>query len=53
MAHTIADNPVLERLGIQPVNSGACGRDWIATTGAAMASVNPADGQELARVRLA
>ncbi|HYL78038.1 MAG TPA: aldehyde dehydrogenase family protein [Bryobacteraceae bacterium] len=53
MAHTIAANPVLERLGIEPVNSGACGRDWIDTTGATIASLNPADGQELARVRLA
>jgi aldehyde dehydrogenase (NAD+) len=42
MAGAIAINPVLERLGIQP----ASGRHTIA-------SVNPADGQELARVRLA
>jgi aldehyde dehydrogenase (NAD+) len=42
MAGTVAVNPVLERLGIQPAPGG----DTIA-------SVNPADGQELARVRLA
>jgi len=39
--------PVLERLGIEPVNSnGATGESEIV-------SVNPATGQELARVRLA
>lgn len=54
MADTIVSSPVLERLGIEPVNSGACGRDWIASPGGpTIASVNPADGQELARVRLA
>jgi aldehyde dehydrogenase (NAD+) len=54
MADTITANPVLERLGIEAVNSGACGREWIASTGGrSIASINPADGQELARVRLA
>ncbi len=54
MAHTIISSPVLERLGIEPVNSGACGREWIASPGGpTIASVNPADGEELARVRLA
>jgi aldehyde dehydrogenase (NAD+) len=54
MADTIISSPVLERLGIEPVNSGACGREWIASTGGpTIASVNPADGEELARVRLA
>ena len=54
MAGTITANPVLERLGIEQVNSGACGREWIATSGTAtIASINPADGQEIARVRLA
>ncbi len=33
MAGTITANPVLERLGIEPVNSGACGREWIASPG--------------------
>jgi aldehyde dehydrogenase (NAD+) len=54
MAYTITMNPVLERLGIQPVNSGVCGRDWIASPGGAtIASTNPADGSELAQIRLA
>jgi aldehyde dehydrogenase (NAD+) len=54
MADTIVTSPVLERLGIEPVNSGACGREWILSPGGpTIASVNPADGQELARVRLA
>jgi aldehyde dehydrogenase (NAD+) len=54
MAGTITANPVLERLGIEPVNSGACGREWIASSGSAtIASINPADGHEIARVRLA
>jgi L-aminoadipate-semialdehyde dehydrogenase len=54
MANTITVSPVLERLGIQPVNSGACGQNWIASaSGPTMASLNPADGTELAQVRLA
>jgi aldehyde dehydrogenase (NAD+) len=46
-------NPVLERLGIEPMNSGACGREWITPGGSILVSVNPADGQEIARVRMA
>jgi aldehyde dehydrogenase (NAD+) len=47
MADTIVTIPVLERLGIEPVNSnGATGESEIV-------SINPATGQELARVRLA
>jgi aldehyde dehydrogenase (NAD+) len=54
MADTIVTSPVLERLGIEPENSGACGREWIASPGGrTIASYNPADGQELARIRLA
>jgi aldehyde dehydrogenase (NAD+) len=54
MAGTITANPVLERLGIDPVNSGACGREWIAPSGGAtLESINPADGEEIARVALA
>jgi aldehyde dehydrogenase (NAD+) len=45
--------PVLERLGIFPVNSGASNGQWIATNGREIASLNPADGVELARVRMA
>ena len=54
MPYTVAANPVLERLGIEPVNPGACGKDWIAPpAGKTIASLNPADGAELAQVRLA
>jgi len=44
---------VLERLGIDALHSGACGKAWIKTQGRELASVNPANGAELARVRLA
>ncbi len=54
MADTIVASPVLERLGIEPINSGACGKDWIASnSGSTIVSINPATGQELASVRLA
>ncbi len=54
MADAIVGNASLGRLGIEPENSGACGRDWIASPGGtSLACINPADGQELARVRLA
>jgi aldehyde dehydrogenase (NAD+) len=43
MASTITTHSVLERLGIQPDDSSA----------SAIASLNPADGSELARIRLA
>src|SRR5258705_989590 len=47
MADTIVTIPVLERLGIEPVNfRGPAG-------GSEIVSINPATGQELARVRLA
>jgi aldehyde dehydrogenase (NAD+) len=45
---------ILERLGIRPVNSGACGADWISQpAGGELASHNPSDGSVLARVLLA
>jgi aldehyde dehydrogenase (NAD+) len=44
---------ILERLGIENVHSGACGKDWIKTHGKELASLNPSTGAELARVRLA
>jgi len=54
MPHTITMDPVLDRLGIQPLNSGACGREWIASPGGpTIASFNPADGSELGQIRLA
>ena len=53
MAGAIAAHPALERLGIEPVNSGACGRDWLPARSKTIASVSPVDGRELARVGLA
>ncbi|HTS47536.1 MAG TPA: aldehyde dehydrogenase family protein [Bryobacteraceae bacterium] len=54
MAGTVTGHAVLDKLGILADNSGACGRDWLPCEGASsIASVNPADGTELARVRLA
>jgi aldehyde dehydrogenase (NAD+) len=45
---------VLERLGIEPLNSGVCSGDWIAHPGGGeLASLNPATGETLAHVRLA
>jgi len=51
---TATANEILERLEIEPVNSGACDGDWIANpSGGELASLNPADGSEIARVRMA
>ena len=48
----IAD--VLTRLEIEPVNSGACGAGWIdCPSGGELASLNPATGAAIARVRMA
>src|SRR3954454_10330174 len=45
---------VLTRLGLSPVNSGACGRAWLASpTGQTLASCNPATGETIARVMMA
>jgi len=45
---------ILARLEIEPVNSGACGMDWIASpSGGEIPSLNPATGAEIARVRMA
>ena len=45
---------ILERLGIEPLNSGACGADWIANpSGGVLKSTNPATGETLARVKMA
>ncbi len=45
---------VLQRLEIDPVNSGSCGGEWIAApSGEELASLNPADGSWIARVRMA
>jgi aldehyde dehydrogenase (NAD+) len=50
-----ADIPeILEKLHIEPVNSGACYGDWIPNPGGGeMASINPSTGEPLAKVRLA
>ncbi|MBZ5625594.1 MAG: aldehyde dehydrogenase family protein [Acidobacteriia bacterium] len=44
----------LEKLHIEPLNSGACYGDWIATpSGAELESINPATGEPLAKVKMA
>lgn len=44
-------HPVLSRLGLEEINSGAGWGEWIARPGGhEIASINPADGQPLARV---
>ena len=54
MTATATANEILERLEIEPLNSGACDGDWIANpSGGELASINPADGSVLARVRMA
>jgi len=50
----MAIREVLERLGIEPVNSGACADEWIGNpAGGELASINPADGSVIAHVRMA
>src|SRR5260370_1410052 len=45
---------VLENLEIEPLNSGVCGGEWIASpSGGELDSLNPADGSVLAKVQLA
>ena len=54
MAGTLTAIPLLERLGIEPTNSGACAGDWIESPqGALLDSINPTDGSAIAQVRLA
>ena len=54
MTSTTTSNEVLERLEIEPINSGACDGDWIPNpSGGELASINPADGSVIARVRMA
>jgi aldehyde dehydrogenase (NAD+) len=51
---TATANEVLERLEIEPVNSGACDGDWIPhPSGGELASINPADASVIARVSMA
>jgi len=53
----IASGPIpeiLEKLHIEPVNSGACHGDWIATgSGGELQSISPASGEVLARIQTA
>ncbi len=44
---------LLARLGIEDVNSGACGTEWMEPAGGELISRSPADNQELATVRMA
>ena len=45
---------VLEALDIEPINSGACGGEWLAApAGGELESTNPADGSAIAKVQLA
>jgi len=43
----------LSRLGIEEVNPGAAANGWIETTGREVASIDPATGEVIAKVRLA
>ena len=54
MATTTTVVPLLERLGIESLNSGACAGDWIpAPHGPILESISPTDGNVIANVRLA
>ncbi|QOY85501.1 L-piperidine-6-carboxylate dehydrogenase [Paludibaculum fermentans] len=45
---------ILNRLGIQPLNSGACGAGWLETPGGGeLRSLNPATGAPIASVAMA
>ncbi len=45
---------VLDRLDVEPVNSGACGDGWIRSpSGGELVSTNPANGSVIARVLMA
>ncbi|MFO0980510.1 MAG: aldehyde dehydrogenase family protein [Planctomycetota bacterium] len=44
---------VLARLLLEPMNSGACGKSWLATGGDVLDSSNPATGGILGQVKLA
>jgi aldehyde dehydrogenase (NAD+) len=50
--HDVAE--ILEKLHIEPLNSGACYGDWIASpSGRELESISPATGDPIAKVRLA
>ena len=51
-SHTVLE--ILEKLHIEPVNSGVCHGDWIADpSGGELVSVSPATGEPLAKIRMA
>ncbi len=46
-------NEILSQLGIEAMNSGMCtGTEWHETSGEILRSVSPADGREIAEIRL-
>ena len=53
MAGTMTVVPLLERLGIESLNSGACAGDWIESPhGAILDCISPTDGSVIAQVRM-
>ena len=47
-------NAILEELGVEPVNSGVCGADWIDSPGGPeLVSINPTTGEPIAAVKQA
>ena len=50
----MSETAILGRLGIEPLNSGACGLDWVKSpSGGELTSLNPATGLPLARIAMA
>jgi aldehyde dehydrogenase (NAD+) len=46
----MADNSLLEALGVGPTSPGACTGSWIETRGPELASINPTTGRPIAKV---
>ena len=46
-------NKILERLGLEEIESGAYCGEWMSTGGGTLTSVSPIDGAELGKVRMA
>ncbi len=53
MARDLAANQLLDSLGVQATNSGACTGRWLQTSGSDLVSYNPSDGSPIASVRQA
>ncbi len=52
--HAAKVEEILESLEIEPINSGACGGEWIPVpSGRELDSINPADGSLIAKVQTA